>query len=489
MAPESKTMKGGARPKRRPRLPAAGLALALVWGIWLGWRTFDRQRVAAAAVPARPALTGWAVALAPKLADAEEKAGGYGSPIAGLAALSRLYHANGFYNEALQCYEGLRRLQPKEPRWPYLEAAILAGFGRLDEARPFYERAVALAPDYVPARVRLGDVLLKTNRPADAALAYRAVLALVPAEPYALHGLARCDLAAGDWSAARDHLRQAIADHPDFIGALSLLVTVDEHLGDQDEADSLKTTIGTREYVDIADAWSDALTDDCYDPYRLSVAASMANFSGDGPRAQQLLERAIAMAPGTGSYHRQLGSMFFHANDFGPARAEVEKAVEISPDNPYSWDLLVKILIAMGQTEAADSALARGLANCPDSPDLHLERAHRLNQAGDLEDAIPEYREAYRLWPSEGGPLVELATVYFNLNRRDDALAALREALQKQPEQPLALAMLTFDSISRGDKESALQWWEHVRHQPRTPAQAVDSVRQAYQQKFGEALP
>jgi tetratricopeptide (TPR) repeat protein len=346
-----------------------------------------------------------------------------------------------------------------------------------------------LAPDYVPARERLGEVLLKTNHNDDAVNTYRAVLARVPGEPYSLLGLARCDLVAGDWNRARDHLREDISDHPDFLGAMLLLVTVDEHFGYQDEADSLKTTIGTREFVDIVDPWLDALMEDCYDAYRLGLAADDANFAGDGARAQHLLERAIALAPKTGAYHYQLGAMFFHATDYESARSEMEKAVAISPDNPYAWDLLVKILAAQGRTDEADSALAQGLANCPDSADLHLEHAHRLNLAGDLEGSIPEFREAYRLWPSESGPLAELATVYFKLNRRDEALAALREALQKQPEQPMALAMFAFDCISTGDQEGALQWWGHIRHQPRTPPQAVDSIRQAYQQKFGEALP
>jgi len=55
----------------------------------------------------------------------------------GLIALSRLYHANGFFNEALQCYAGLQRLQLGEARWLHLKASILAGFGRLDEACPW----------------------------------------------------------------------------------------------------------------------------------------------------------------------------------------------------------------------------------------------------------------------------------------------------------------------------------------------------------------
>jgi tetratricopeptide (TPR) repeat protein len=223
------------RPRRRWLWLVSGLVISgLVVG--LGWRAAGRREVARASVPARPELGAWPGEFADRIARGEAQARGWWRPVAGLTELSRLYHANGFYNEALRCLAGLERLESGEARWPHLQAVILAEFGRLDDARPAFEQAVARAPDYAPARLRLGDVRLKTNQTAAAADAYAAVLARVPDEPFALLGLAKAALAGGDWGKARDRLEQAVRQHPEFIGGLSLLVTVREHFGEQSRA-------------------------------------------------------------------------------------------------------------------------------------------------------------------------------------------------------------------------------------------------------------
>jgi len=466
----------------------AFLLLLLAGAISLSWRAIHQHLVVAQCIPPRPSLGNFPVELEDGIARAEGDAKGYIHTVRGLTALSRIYHANGYYDEAMQCYDGLRRLEPGEGRWPHLQASILTTFGRLDEALPLLQHAVVLAPRYVPSHLRLGDILLKTNRPDLAEKAYNEALGLDPGNAFALLGLARCAITRGDWSKAREQLQESIRLHANFIGGLSLLVVVAEHFGDQNEADALKEMIGRQEFIDLPDPWLDGLTEDCYDPYRLSVAAVVVNFSGDGPAARRLLERAIALAPETGSYHRQLGQMLFESRDYVSARRQLESAVTLSPYDPYSWTLLLKIMTAMGETEAIERVLANALANCPQSPELHLERARRFSSAHDPDDAIAEFREAYRLWPSEAGPLVELAKEYFTVNKTNEALAALREALQRQPEYPMALAALAFYYIEVGDEANALAWWEHVRRQSRMPPQTVAALKNAFQQHFGRDL-
>jgi tetratricopeptide (TPR) repeat protein len=440
-------------------------------------------------LPAPPDASGLPRAFAEQLDAARRDAGGLFGPIEGLRSLSRLYHANGFYDEALQCYQTLRRLEPKEARWPHLEAAILAQFGRMDEARAREAVATVLAPRYLAARLRLGDELLKSNQTKAAFSSYEEALKIAPDDPYASLGEAKCNITDGKWEAARESLDGAIRKHPDFVGALELQVTVAEHFGDQAAADTLNQLIGTREFVDLPDPWLDGLMDDCFDAYRLSVAATVANFSGNRPRAERLLERALALAPNTGAFQRELAVFLSNDGDFAGARSHLEKAVALAPGDNDAWLLLYQLLARMGEAQAASRALSDGLANCPLSASLRLERGRRLMAAGLVDEAIAEFREAYRLKPSEAGPLVELARALFAARRGDEAVDALHEALKRQPEEPMALATLTFYSISTGDEQAALGWWAHVRRQPRTPQPMLDSLRQAYQQRFGRPLP
>jgi tetratricopeptide (TPR) repeat protein len=473
---------------RRAVILLAGLATLAVLG-WFGVRMLDAHRTARQGIPPRPDLAGWPPALLDSLALAEQRAGGWRHPAAGLASLAALYHANGFYPEALACYDGLRRLEPHNARWPHLEAAILTGFGRMDEALPLQRKAVELAGDYPPARLRLADLLLKSGHPAEAAAAYAEALEHAPGNAYALLGLARCDLAKGDWQRARARLESAIAANPDFIGGLSLLVTVQEHLGDPAAAEELRTRIAGREFTDLPDPWLDALSDACFDAYRLSVTASVVYFAGDHAKARELLERAIILAPDVSSYRRQLAQLLRSKGEPAPARDHLAQAVAANPADADAWLQLVQTLEELRQHSAAQQALAAGLAHCPQSPSLHQEQARRLRAAGRLDEAIAEFRTSHGLRPSEAAPLVELANACMAAGRTEEGLAALQLALERQPGHPLALAALTYYYISAGDEAGALRQWQQVRAQPRTPPPLAEDLRTAFRRQFGHNPP
>jgi tetratricopeptide (TPR) repeat protein len=472
----------------RPRkvfLAAATVALALL--VWFAWRSTQRHALAALSVPVRPTLPAAATELADELNSGEKEARSYLHSVAGLGLLSRLYHANGFYNEAMQCYAGLQQLQPTEARWPHLAASILADFGRLEEAIPLSERAVALAPRYIPARLRLGDIMLKANRTAAAAKIYAEVTQQDANNPYAILGLAKCDLAQGDWNAARERLRQSAKLHPEFIGGLSLLVTVSEHFNDHAEAAALNASIGKKEFVDFRDPWAETLFDDCYDPYRLSVAASIANFSGDVSTARRWLERAIALAPNTGSYCRQLGDILLQAGDFSAARKYLEKAIALSPSEPDAWIFLATLFSAAGDSTAATRTLINGLANCPQSAALHYAYGQKLSAAGQDQAAMAEFKAAKKLRPNEANAYIDLAMIYFRVERVEEAVAELRGALAVQPGHPLAMEVLARYAIDTNDEPAARHWIAQLRQQPRVPAADLQTIVAQYQNHFGRA--
>jgi tetratricopeptide (TPR) repeat protein len=481
-------MTRASRPPRQRRLLAAGVLALAVFAVGaMGVKWVNRHFAAAQAVPARPELSGWPSELSDQLAGAEKAARGYFHVTRGLAALSRVYHANGFYAEAARCYEALQRLEPREPRWPHLHAVVEAEFGRMDGALPAEERAVQLAPDYLPARLRLGDILLKSNQTERAAKAYADALKVEPGNPYALLGLAQCDLARGDWAAAREHLRENGKLHPEFVGALSLLVTVSEHFHDDQAAAALRSTIGRREFVDLRDPWLESLADDCFDPYRLSVAAALAKSAGDGPSARRWLERAVALAPSGGSYRRQLGKLLFQSRDYPPAREQLEKAVALTPEDSDAWILFIEILTAMEDAPAAQRALAAGLAACPQSAALHYLRGQKLSAAGRDQEAIGEFKTAKTLRPNEANAYIDLALVYFRLERVEEAIAEVRAALAVQPGHPLAMSVLARYAIDTDDEPAARHWIQQLREQPRISPNDLNAIVSAFQQHFRRA--
>ena len=155
--------------KRGQLLLFSCLLVAAAGGAWWWRQAGTRRAFVAATLPPVPDLSAVPVVLRERIGAAESRALGRITSQKGLTELSRLYHANGFLAEAMRCYAGLEQLAPAAPRWLHLHASILAGYGEIEPALQLWRRVIQLAPAYGPARLRLGDCLLKANRPDEAA--------------------------------------------------------------------------------------------------------------------------------------------------------------------------------------------------------------------------------------------------------------------------------------------------------------------------------
>src|SRR5690606_24155887 len=152
------------------------------------------------------------------------------------------------------------------------------------------------------------------------------------------------------------------------------------------------------------------------------------------------------------------------------ARRHLEQAVASNPTDSDAWLLLIPALRQLGQEAAALQALEQGLARCPDSAGLHLERARALVAARRWLEAVAEFDVSVRLRPTEAVPLVEMADACFAAGLPEQGLAALHESLARQPGNPQALSSLLFYHIVTGNESEALSLSPEVRNHPRTPA-------------------
>lgn len=455
-------------------------------GAALAWRLAGVRAEVAAALPPRPPIEGLSLQFPDRLDQAEARARSLWGSRAGLAELARLYHANGFLPHASDCERALMRLEPTNPRWPYLLAHTIGGYGDLDEALPLLQRTVELAPDYGPARVRLGDAFLKRNEPERAATIYRQVLSDEPANGYATIGLARTEIAADRAAAARDRLQRLVSDQPLFAPAWTLLISVDEQLGDTALAERHRIeSRATGRSRDMTDPWIDELMEDCYDPYRLAVAASTADPANDQARARELLQRAISVAPQGDLAHRLLGNLLSDLGELPAARGYLERATELNPRDPDNWSYLLRVQKAMNDMPAAVRTLEAGLAHCPDAPVLHLERGRRLVAAGELDRAAEAFERSRRLRPEESSAYVELAVVRFKQDRLEEGIAELREAVKVDPTQPVAIVLLARYAINTGDPAAAKDWIQRSRLQPKVRPADLDSLIAEYRSAFG----
>lgn len=453
----------------------------------LAWRhAAEINDALRAAIPGQPDLSNWPAELRAQLASCEARVRSGSGRIAALGELSQVYHANGFLDEAGRGYRVLLRADPRNPRWPHLLAHIVSGYGESVEAQSLFHRAVSLAPDYLPARLRLADVLLKTGAAAAAGEQYAVVLQREPQNPYALLGLARCDIAADRWTDARARLQAAAGANPDFQSAWNVLAAVHDHLGDATAAAAArKTAERATRFREPADPWLNELTFACYDVARLCVAATVSRDAGDARTTRSLLERAVNLAPDDAASHALLGTFLTEIRDFAKAGEHLERAVALAPLIPENWLALVTLRKSTGDGTALDRALAAGLAQCPDSYALHLEHGRRLKALGRPDEAQAEFARCRRLKPDDTAPYIESAMVHFRGNEFAQGAAELRAALSAVPNDPGALVFLTRYSIESRNEAEAASLLARARQHDRVRTEDLASLLAAYQAAFG----
>lgn len=470
--------------RRRAWLIIAVLATvaSIAWGVWQG----GRQRLVASALPTPPDLEGYPQAFADEVIAETRKASGWRSSIDALGVLAELYHANGFLSEARACYAVLLRLAPSEPRWAYRDAIIAAGYGDLDLAEERLVRVGKRESTYLPARLRLAEILLKKGRLDEARAVFAAVQRQEAGEPYSLLGLARCHIEREEWTAARETLERLIETTRGAMGQ-DLIVPVYERLGEAVKAEQIRGRSKAGAFRDMADPWMEELNERSFDPFQLAVAAGAANAHGEAEKAIRWLRRAVSLLPNDATLRFQLGLALMQSEQKAAAREQLERCTQLDPTFADGWAYLFGVLVSMGEAGRAQQALETGLAHCPESPGLHRMRAQQLAAAGRREEAVPHFRTSIRVRPTEADTYIELAMVLLKLGRVEEGVAEFHRALEAEPGHPMALATLTFQAIAAGDESGAREWLGRAVRQPRVPRKEIEGLSAAYRRAFGRA--
>ena len=127
-----------------------------------------------------------------------------------MGALGRTLHAWEQWDAAHQAYERAAALAPSNFDWHYLDAIVLQRLARYDAAASALRRALAARPDYLPARLRLAEVLLEAGDLAQSEQLFVPLTAIAATEPAAETGLGRISAARGQYEDAIRHFERAL---------------------------------------------------------------------------------------------------------------------------------------------------------------------------------------------------------------------------------------------------------------------------------------
>jgi Tfp pilus assembly protein PilF len=290
-----------------------------------------------------------------------------------------------------------------------------------------------------------------------------------------------------EWEVALKHLLQANAIVPGSIGS-DLIPSVYERLNQTHKAEKARSAASSASLFELADPRIDALSADCYDPYCLSLAAGRMTYAGNPSGAVPLLERAIALRPKEAELRHHLAAIYIRQNKANDARKQLETALRYDSRASDCWALLANLYRAIGDTTNADNLLRQGIENCPESAGLRLGLARRLQQLGRREEAAREYEAALKLHIEEPGPYLELAGIYFRLQRVDEGTRMLEKALDAEPVNTTALAGLAIREIERMDAARARYYIGKLERYGSSSGVDIEAIKKAFSVQFQESV-
>ena len=363
--------------------------------------------------------------------------------------LGMLYHAQNRLREAAESYR--RSLDEAETiHWHYLLGVVLADRGDVDGAVGGFRRALELAEGrHMLASYRLGLALMADGQYDAATDALRDALAEAPEAAAVLTALGDAELGAGNLGAARDALEQAAALEPRAGRIAYKLALTYRQLGDIESAEAW-----LERRNDLAPAIDDPLLLEVValnlSPKFFTEAGTRAWKRGERNEAVAAWRRAAELAPGDAEVGLRLAHGLGTLDRRDEAAAEIRRVLSLHPASARGWYLLAWIARDISPDRARE-AVERSLQLAADETARALSAALWMRQ-GRFRAAADDYQVLAAWEPENAYYRYWLAMAYLGATSCEAARPILAEALRLQPTWGQAHIALTRADALCGDR-------------------------------------
>lgn len=382
--------------------------------------------------------------------------------------LAMTFHAFDQFELAAVFYQRCDLLQPGTFRWPYYLGVVRGAEGKTSEAIGILRKARTVDPDFLPARVRLAELLLATDNQEEAKTIYRQVLKQHPDCSQAHYGMGRVQAARGQWRAAIQSYRRALTLSQGFGAAHYALATACRELGMLDEFQEnmrlfqqnrgrspqlddplLETVAALRSHAEYY--FKEGLrlqAEGRFEPaiveYRraLEEDPEYARAHANLCLAQLLLKRldqaehhcqlALELDPNIHEIRHNLGLLRRLQGRNREAEEAFRRALEIDPFYAESHYLLGAVLAQEERPKGAEHHFRQAIENRPDYRTAHFQLGLLLQKQGRDAEAVPHFLKTLTV-EDERTPvyLYLLAHSYARLGDLDKAVESAAQAREK----------------------------------------------------------
>ncbi|MBV9266709.1 MAG: tetratricopeptide repeat protein [Acidobacteriaceae bacterium] len=330
------------------------------------------------------------------------------------------------------------------------KAADARDANNIPNAIELYRRALQMKPDWNEGWWYLGSLLYDSDRYLDAAAALKHV---VDADPrvtpaWALLGLSQFETGAYDESLA--NITRALSPASNLPPQMEAVLRFHQALlltraGDFEKAVQSYAWFAHKgaiqpdvlQAIGLAALHSPILLKDIpagqRELYSLAGRAAYLVMSGDYAQAQQAFAQLLQHYPRSPYVHYLYGTFLMAASP-DEALQELQRELELTPENGYADAMLAWLLTERGDTEAALPCAQRAVKLLPKLPLAQFVLGRALASKGDLSTAIQHLEVAEKLDPASVDDHIALATAYSRAGRLEDSRRERRISLNLAKE-------------------------------------------------------
>ncbi len=420
-------------------------------------------------------------------------AGAYLNLASALLKIDRQGEALDAIKHAVALQPNILTTDPQAFTMNYLLGLDYAQHGEVRRAAELFQSSIRQKPNFTPARLALGKLLLAGKHEDGALKQFEAILAVDPNEPSALGNAALIYARRADYVRSIRYLGRAYELDQGNTALALALAEARIRAGQTSEADGLisqlqsagRLTEETRRVLALV--WLN-----CGHPEEgaalagnepplagefrdAAVKQARQDFLHSNYRtAAGNLEVAKKMGAPGAEVHRLLGNCYYELDEPKQASDEFQAALRLDPDNEQSYFNLGMLYLKYRTPELATLVFEHGLKQLPNSALLWVGLGLSQHLAERTDQAESSLKKALELDPGLTDAYVVLGDILESANKLPDALEIFKSAIERKPD--LYIGYFYYGKIILKMNESK-------------PTEAVTALRRAIQLKpeFAEA--
>jgi len=171
---------------------------------------------------------------------------------------------------------------------------------------------------------------------------------------------------------------------------------------------------------------------------------------GEPLLARQELEKVVELSPDNTGARIQLARLYLQDKDNETALARLEPLAAMAAPPPQGIELLLGVLAGTGKVDRAHEVIDDLVERFPDNPIFATQQAVLEARTGHMDKGINLLRAQTVKYPKSVPLLVALSQLLEAANQEDEAAKVYEQILALQPDQPLATNNLAFHLAETG---------------------------------------